>query len=122
MKYFTIATLMAISYGLKLEAGDDVWGDAAERLDYGSCGEVEGCTECRYSYAASDYQCKDDTVYKYKNKCNPRKHSPNLCMAGEDKLCHWSFPADEDKNSAAGACRTVPEDYIEGEWDYGHRP
>lgn len=33
--------------------------------------------------------------------------------------CFWSFPDGEDKESEHAACRTVPDDYINGVWEFG---
>ena len=44
----------------------------------------------------------------------------NLCMTSGK--CHWSFPADENKESEHTACRTVPDDYVKGEWEFGDKP
>ena len=35
-----------------------------------------------------------------------------------DQPCHYSFPADSSKNSELATCRTLPDSYIEGEWDF----
>jgi len=39
-----------------------------------------------------------------------------------DQLCHWSFPADENNESEHAACRTIPQDYIGGEYEFGFKP
>ena len=137
MKYFTIATLFAVSYGLDLSLyeqryptvgnlaqlnthPDDIeWGDAAPTLTSGNC--AEDCTECRKDLSTDEFECKDTTVYKYKNLCNPKRlkkeGKENLCMTG-DQPCHWSFPADSNKNSPDATCRTLPDSYLGEEWHY----
>lgn len=44
-------------------------------------------------------------------------------MTGDDQFCHWSYPADDKKKgkSEKAACRSVPQDYIEGEWQYAKK-
>jgi len=37
-------------------------------------------------------------------------------MSGDDQLCHMSFLVNDKKNSKA--CRSVPQDYIDGNWKY----
>jgi len=52
-----------------------------------------------------------------------KKEHLNLCMTGSDQLCHWSYPLDDPKKwkSDDAACRSVPQDYIEGDWKYGKK-
>jgi len=62
----------------------------------------------------------------YTNKCGKgklKKEGMNLCMTGSDELCHWSFPADDPKrsNSKKAACRSIPQDYIEGKWKFNKK-
>ena len=107
-----------------------MWGDAAPSLTSGLC-DTTSCTECRESWYDSDpdakeYRCKDETVFKYVNKCNNKKlkkEGKNLCMTGDDQFCHWSYPADDKKKgkSEFAACRSVPQDYIEGNWKFGKK-
>ena len=99
MKYFTVATLMAISYGLnlaqaiELKEGELNWGEAAPTLTSGLCSESEHCSECRESWYGNDsdspeYRCKDDTVYIYKHKCRAKQlakyKGKNLCMTEDE--------------------------------------
>jgi hypothetical protein len=112
-----------------------MWGDAAPSLMSGYC-DTTNCTECRESWyddTPNDkaYRCKDETIFKYRNKCGKKRlrmEGKNKCMTGdetgEDQYCHWSFPADDKKKgkSEFAACRTVPQDYIEGDWKYGKKP
>jgi hypothetical protein len=108
-----------------------VWGEAAPDLTSGYCLDVN-CTECRDSWYdntpdAKSYRCKDETVFLYRNKCGKnklKKEGKNLCMTGEDQLCHWSFPADDPKKgkSEKAACRSIPQDYIDGsEWKFAKK-
>ena len=116
MKNLATAIFLAIgaytAAGRKLQAVDDlVWGGVAQSLTSGEC--TNSCTECRESWYSSDPgnkvdRCKDNTVMKYRNKCNDTK-SPNLCMS--EGLCHWSFPATDNKHSEHAACRTLPQSY-----------
>jgi hypothetical protein len=101
-----------------------VFGGAAPTLTSGFC--QEGCTECRSSWWSNDpstieYHCVDDTVYKYGNECGSRDRS--MCMTDSDQKCHRSYPdGDADKfNSVDSACRTVPADYIEGDWNFSRK-
>jgi len=45
-------------------------------------------------------------------------------MTDKEGFCHWSYPIDDKKKnkSEKAACRTVPEDYIEGTWKYNKKP
>jgi len=107
-----------------------MWGEAAPSLTSGYC-DTTSCSECRLSWYDSDpnakeYRCKDDTVYKYTNKCGKKllkKEGMNLCMTGDDQFCHMSFLAgDKKKNkSESAACRSIPQDYIEGDWKFGKK-
>merc|ERR1712045_1102496 len=51
---------------------------------------------------------------------NRRRKNGNLCMTGADSLCHISYPVSDFKKarSEAAVCRTVPQDYIDGEYEY----
>ena len=141
MKNLATAIFLAISTytvaGRKLQAVDElVWGDVAPTLTSGEC--TDGCTECRNSWYSSDnevhnptnevFRCKDNTVMKYRNKCNSLRliteGKTNLCMS--TGKCHWSFPANENKNSENATCRTLPESYNnlvgDQEWEYGRKP
>ena len=120
MKNLATAIFLAIgaytAAGRKLQAVDDlVWGGVAQTLTSGECGNTDTCTECRESWYPSDPtnkvdRCKDSTVMKYRNKCNDTK-TPNLCMSDPEELCHWSFPATDNKHSEQAACRTLPQSY-----------
>ena len=100
-----------------------VWGKAAPSLTAGECSETS-CFECRESWFDSDpmtkeYRCKDETVYKFTNKCGKKtlkKEGMDLCMTGKDQHCFFSYPADDKKKgkSDKAACRSVPQNYIEG--------
>jgi len=108
-----------------------VWGDAAPDLISGDCATV-ACAECRESWYDDNpddktYRCKDETVFAYRNKCGKKKlakEGMDLCMTGEDQICHWSFPAGDKKKgkSEKAACRSVPQDYIDGsEWKFSKK-
>ena len=96
MKYFAVATLFVVSYGLDLSLkrggtgydytggnlaqlftneDDGEWGEAAPTLTSGKCADVENCTECREVLSTGEFECKDTTVYKYNNVCNFSKLS-----------------------------------------------
>ena len=42
------------------------------------------------------------------------------CQTGADQLCHISYPAHDPKKelSSAAVCRTVPQDYIDGDFEF----
>jgi len=118
------------------DEGDDnrylVWGELAPSLTSGLCADVDNnCSECRQSWYDNDltnveFRCKDETVYRYLNKCkNNRlnKEELNLCMT-EDKYCHWSYPANDSLKgkSPEAACRSVPQNYIKGKWNFAKKP
>ena len=68
------------------------------------------------------YRCKDRTPYQYGKRCTDEQllENGNLCMTGADSLCHISYPVSDWKksNSEAAVCRTVPQDYIDGEYEF----
>ena len=107
-----------------------LWGEAAPSLTSGECANVS-CSECRKSWFVDDptnmeYRCKDEATYRFGNKCNKNRRNnedKNLCMT-EDKYCHWSWPADDKEkwNSEEAACRSIPYDYIKGDWKYARNP
>ena len=114
---------LVYTMGDSIMSDEYVEGGPAPRLDL--CGS--GCTECRQYYWTSapdqfDYQCVDDTVYKYGNQCGSNQDR-SKCMTDADQLCHKSFPlGDEDKfQSADAACRTIPQANLEGDFMYANR-
>lgn len=48
-------------------------------------------------------------------KDDPRK---NHCMTGYGELCHWSFPENTSYYDYDAACRSVPQDYMYGEFEW----
>ena len=68
------------------------------------------------------YRCKDRKSYQYGKRCTDAQLSGNgnLCMTGAEQLCHISYPVSDWKKhrSEDAVCRTVPQDYIDGEYDY----
>jgi len=86
---------------------------------------AEGCTSCIetwWSNAPEEilYECVDETLYKYSNKCGSSKDR-SLC--GSDDLCHVSYPlGDPDKGrSVDAACRPVPLEFIENDFTFATR-
>merc|ERR1719510_540843 len=122
MVQMKVTTMMKMTMMMALMI---MWGEAAPSLTSGYC-DTTSCSECRLSWYDSDpnakeYRCKDDTVYKYANKCGKKllkKEGMNLCMTGDDQFCHMSFLANDKKKnkSESAACRSIPQDYIEGDW------
>ena len=103
--------------------GDDeperIIGDVAENVSL--CGE--GCTACNQTWMSDtpdiiEYQCTDDTLYKYGWKCWNNK---DQSKCGEDDICHWSWPhADPAKSqSLDAACRPIPDEFIENDFQWG---
>ena len=69
-----------------------------------------------------DYRCRDRSTYQYGDVCTDemRRSKGDLCMTGADQLCHISYPVGDFRKSRSNAafCRTVPQDYIDGDFDF----
>merc|ERR1711878_119436 len=74
------------------------WGHLAPSLTSGQCDLLGGsCSECRWSerkkgLRMEGYRCKDRKVYQYGKRCTDEQKAENgnLCMTGDDSLCHIS--------------------------------
>ena len=68
------------------------------------------------------YRCKDRSAYQYGKMCTAAMKETNgdLCQTGADQLCHISYKVTDFKKgrSDAAVCRTVPQDYIDGEYEF----
>ena len=105
--------------------GDIVVGGPAPALNSGNCGD--DCAQCMEHYVDTDptnmwYECVDWTIYRFGNKCG-NNADKSKCMTGSDTYCHKSYPyGDADKfRSDDMACRTVPDIYINGDFNWARR-
>ena len=66
---------------------------------------------------------EDELIYSFGGQC-PRRADDSACDPSKPELCFKSWPAgDEDKwRSEDAMCRTVPDAYIEGPFEYSRRP
>ena len=102
------------------------WGELAPSLTSGQCGMLGTCSECRMSERKKgplmrDYRCKDRTAYQYGKACNDEQlSSVNLCQTEDASLCHISYQVSDWRKAGSefAACRTVPVDYTEGQFEY----
>ena len=102
------------------------WGDLTPSLTDGHCGST--CSECRMSefkkgFKLENPRCKDSRTMQYGDQCTDEQlaeEGKNLCQTGGEQLCHMSWPAGDWKKSHSdeAACRSVPSDYIDGEYSF----
>jgi len=114
---------------IEKEEEEDVFTAMGPAESLNSC--EPGCTECHkgaWSSAVNQeaFVCVDTKVYKYGNACKNKKANTKVgkkCNSGDDALCHWSteFGTTGDAKRATGACRTVPDQLINGDMKYGNR-
>jgi len=120
----TISNFEVRTNGSKETRPDDpeperIIGGVAENVSL--CGE--GCTACSETWMSDkpeviEYQCTDETLYKYNWKCGAKKDQ-SLC--GVDDLFHWSWPHSDPANgkSIDAACRPIPDEWIENDFKWG---
>ena len=102
--------------------GEVVQGGSAPSLTSGDCGE--DCTECASFYYENKpnepwYQCVDTTVYVYNLQCSGSKDM-SKCATGNMEHCFQSYTYPRQR-SQQPTCRTLPDSYINGEFDFNTR-
>merc|ERR1719464_2228031 len=109
--------------------GDDQfchWSYPADDKKKGKS-EFAACRSVPQDYIQGNWKFgKKEQKNMNKGLCNNKKlkkEGKNLCMTGDDQFCHWSFPADDKKKgkSEFAACRSVPQEYIQGDWKFGKK-
>ena len=79
-------------------------------------------SERKKGLVAREYRCKDRKAYQYGKMCTAEMKETNgdLCQTGADQYCHISYPVSSIKKGRSddAVCRTVPLDYIKGDFDF----